>query len=85
MSVAWENRRSDAAAQAAACQADAILDSIQMPSLATSATTPNAVLVDASSSSSEGSGDDESDSEPRDTTKSVSLCVGKVDSLTTIP
>lgn len=56
------------AAQVAACQADAILDSLQMPCL--SASVPTAVIVDASSSSSEGSCDkgeldsDESDGEP---------------------
>jgi hypothetical protein len=50
---------SDAAAQAAANQADALLDSIKVPCLHSSA-----VIIDASSSSSsEGSGDDESDAE----------------------
>lgn len=49
-------RCSDTAAQAAANQADALLDSIQMPCIHTSA-----VIIDASSS--EGSGDDESDAE----------------------
>ena len=49
---------SEAAAQAAANQADALLDSIQMPCL------HSAAIIDASSSSSsEGSGDDESDAE----------------------
>ena len=56
-----ERGSSDAAAQAAASQADALLDSIQMPCLQSKGL--SAVIVDASSSSSEGSGDDESAAE----------------------
>ena len=68
-----------AAAQVAATQADALLDSIQMPSLHKS-TALSAVIVDASSSSSsEGSGDDESDAEQGVKAKSgpTSLGMGK--------
>jgi hypothetical protein len=61
MTTASESGSSAAAAQAAASQADALLDSIQMPRL--HSTSLSAVIVDASSSSSEGSGDDESDAE----------------------
>jgi hypothetical protein len=61
MTTASESGSSAAAAQAAASQADALLDSIQMPRL--HSTGLSAVIVDASSSSSEGSGDDESDAE----------------------
>ena len=51
MSTMSESGSSDAAAQAAASQADALLDSIQMPCLHSS-TVVSAVIVDASSSSS---------------------------------
>jgi hypothetical protein len=62
------------AAQVAASQANAILDSLQMPCL-TSAVS-SAVIVDASSSSSEGSGDEESDGEQGDKGKSAASSVG---------
>ena len=64
------------AVQAAASQADALLDSIQMPCL--HASVPSAVLVHPSSSSSEGSCDDESDAEHGDksSTKNGSLSLG---------
>jgi hypothetical protein len=57
-------------AQDAASQADAILDSLLMPCLPSSA-----VIVDASSSS-EGSGDDESDMEQGEKSKIAFPCVG---------
>lgn len=75
MTTASESGHSDAAAQAAASQADALLDSIQMPCL--HSTGLSAVIVDASSSSSEGSGDDESDSEQGVKAKNGSPNVGK--------
>lgn len=62
------------AAQVAANQADAILDSLQMPCL--SSAVSSAVIVDASSSSSDGSGDEESDGEQGEKAKGVASSVG---------
>ena len=76
MSTLHESGCSDAAAQAAANQADALLDSIQMPSLHSSAV-HTAAIIDASSSSSEGSGDDESDAEQGMKAKAVPPNTGK--------
>jgi hypothetical protein len=64
------------AAQVAASQADAILDSLQMPCL------PAAVIVHPSSSSSEGSCDKELDSDESDTEPGDKLSTEKGSSLT---
>jgi hypothetical protein len=62
------------AAQVAASQANAILDSLQMPCLPSALS--SAVIVDASSSSSDGSGDEESDGEQGEKAKSAVSSVG---------